>query len=109
VFAAPGVSFAGTRIAGFEDVPATRLPEGADAGFIYLDAPASGIPTGFYRLNARAEAPRLGSYDGSVGLISADERFKVSPDESSGDSSGDSSFQEHRAPGAYVPWLRPWG
>jgi hypothetical protein len=69
---APGVSFAGTSIAGFEQVSATRLPEGADAGFIYLDAPGSGIPTGFYRLNAQASEPRLGTYDGTVGLIAAD-------------------------------------
>jgi hypothetical protein len=69
---APGVSFAGTSIAGFEQVPATQLTKGADAGFIYLDAPETGIPTGYYRLNARAEAPQLGTYEGTVGLISAD-------------------------------------
>jgi hypothetical protein len=69
---APGVSFAGTSIAGFEKVPATRLPEGVDAGFIYLDAPNSGIPAGFYRLNARASKPQVGTYEGVVSLIAQD-------------------------------------
>jgi hypothetical protein len=67
---APGVSFAGTSVAGFEQVPATQLPRGADAGFIYLDAPTSGIPAGYYRLNARAANPQLGTYEGTVSLIS---------------------------------------
>ncbi|MBZ4421503.1 hypothetical protein [Myxococcus sp. RHSTA-1-4] len=71
---AEGITFAGTSIAGFEQVPATRFPEGVDVGFIYLDAPETGIPTGFYRLNAHAnrEDVRLGTYPGTVGLISGD-------------------------------------
>jgi hypothetical protein len=68
------VTFAGTSIQGFEQVPATDLPKGVDAGFVYLDAPATGIPAGFYRLNAHAnkEDVRKGSYPGTVGFIGAD-------------------------------------
>lgn len=71
---AEGVTFAGTSVAGFEQVPATRFPEGVDVGFVYLDAPRSGIPAGFYRLNAHAnrEDIQQGTYRGTVGLISGD-------------------------------------
>jgi len=64
------VSFAGTSIAGFEQVSASQLRDGADAGFIYLDAPRSGIPAGFYRLHAQAPEPRLGTHKGTVNLVS---------------------------------------
>ncbi|QSQ19147.1 hypothetical protein JY651_27785 [Pyxidicoccus parkwayensis] len=68
------VTFVGTSIEGFEQVPATDLPKGVDAGFVYLDAPASGIPAGFYRLNAHAnkEDVQKGTYPGTVGFIGAD-------------------------------------
>ncbi|MFP2911041.1 hypothetical protein ACLESD_39605 [Pyxidicoccus sp. 3LFB2] len=68
------VNFVGTSIEGFEQVPATDLPKGVDAGFVYLDAPATGIPAGFYRLNAHAneEDIQKGTYQGTVGLIGAD-------------------------------------
>lgn len=71
---AEGVTFAGTSVAGFEQVPATRFPEGVDVGFVYLDAPRSGIPAGFYRLNAHAneEDIQKGTYRGTVGLISGE-------------------------------------
>jgi hypothetical protein len=68
------VTFVGTSIEGFEQVPATDLPKGVDAGFVYLDAPKSGIPAGFYRLNAHADEKVIqkGTYQGTVGLIGAD-------------------------------------
>ncbi|MCY1023641.1 hypothetical protein [Pyxidicoccus sp. MSG2] len=68
------VNFVGTSIQGFEQVPATDLPKGVDAGFVYLDAPRSGIPAGFYRLNAHADEKDIqkGTYQGTVGLIGAD-------------------------------------
>lgn len=68
-----GLTFVGSSIAGFENVPATRLPAGTDFGFMYLDAPGSGIPAGYYRLNAQASAQdvRVGDYRGSVDLIDA--------------------------------------
>ncbi len=66
----PGVSIAGTSIAGFEQVPATELPAGVRAGFIYLDARESGIPAGFYQLKVQAREPKEGTYEGTVSLIS---------------------------------------
>lgn len=70
------VAVTATSVAGFEQVPATRFPVGVDVGFVYLNAPESGIPAGFYRLNARASSTdvRVGTYPGSVSLFSGDGR-----------------------------------
>lgn len=66
-----GASVTAATIKGYEQVPATNLVRGSDVGFIHLDAPASGIPTGFYRLraSAAASAVRVGRFDASVDLI----------------------------------------
>ncbi|WP_224371189.1 hypothetical protein [Hyalangium versicolor] len=66
-----GVAFAGTSIAGFEQIPATQFPKGVDAGFIYLSSPESGIPAGYYRLRTTASDRdiRVGSYPGIVSLV----------------------------------------
>lgn len=56
---------------GYEQVPPAQLAEGTDVGFIHLDSPRSGIPAGFYRLHASADASevRVGTFDVSVDLI----------------------------------------
>lgn len=64
------ITFAGSSIAGFEQIPATRLPRGVDAGFIYLNAPESGIPADFYRLHTQAPNPQKGVHEGTVSLVS---------------------------------------
>lgn len=71
---APGATVAATTIQGYEQVPATDLPKGVDAGFLYLDAPSSGIPTGFYTVRASAKAGdvRVGDFDGTVQLVTPD-------------------------------------
>ncbi|MBU8895154.1 hypothetical protein DRW03_02685 [Corallococcus sp. H22C18031201] len=71
---AEDLAFAATSIAGSEQIPATRFNDGVDVAFVYLNSPDSGIPAGFYRLNARANASdiRVGSYSGTVGLIDQD-------------------------------------
>lgn len=71
---AENVTFAGTSIAGFEEVPATEFPNGVDVGFVYVDAPELDLPAGFYALNAHAneEDIREGSYEGTVGLVDQD-------------------------------------
>lgn len=68
-----GVTVATTTIVGYENVPGSALPEGVNAGFIYLDAAESGIPTGFYTLRASAEEGELtvGEFPGTVELVSA--------------------------------------
>ncbi|CAM3163529.1 hypothetical protein G4177_02900 [Corallococcus sp. ZKHCc1 1396] len=68
-----GMTFAGSSLAGFEHVPATALPDGADFGFVYLDAPQAGIPAGHYKLRARAAAEdiQVGEYRGEVDVIDA--------------------------------------
>ncbi|MCE9672776.1 hypothetical protein LY474_33720 [Myxococcus stipitatus] len=68
------ITFAGTSIAGFEQVPAARFAEGVDAAFVYVNAPELGIPEGHYRVNARAneEDIQVGKYPGTVGLIDKD-------------------------------------
>lgn len=71
-----GATVAATTVQGYEQVPATDLPKGVDAGFLYLDAPSSGIPTGFYTVRASAKAGdvRVGDFDGTVQLVSKDGR-----------------------------------
>ncbi|RKG92851.1 hypothetical protein [Corallococcus terminator] len=68
-----GLTFAGSSIAGFEQVPASALPEGVDFGFTFLDAPQAGIPAGYYKLRARAAAEdiQVGEYRGEVDVIDA--------------------------------------
>ncbi|MFP2933349.1 hypothetical protein ACLESO_51025 [Pyxidicoccus sp. 3LG] len=65
------ITFAGTSIAGFEQVSAAEFPYGVDVGFVYIDAPELDLPAGFYTLNAHAneEDIRVGTYEGTVGLI----------------------------------------
>ena len=60
-----------SSIAGFESVPASGFIKGVDMGFMYLDAPGSGIPAGYYRLNTQAAAEDIheGEYGGTVRLI----------------------------------------
>lgn len=66
------ITAAATSIAGFEQIPATRFPQGVNVGFVFLNAPSLGIPAGYYRLNATANAQdiRVGSYGGAVGFFS---------------------------------------
>jgi hypothetical protein len=67
---------AATTIQGFEQVGASALPDGVDTGFIYLDAPGSGIPAGFYtlRTTAPAESVRVGEFGAKTELVGADGR-----------------------------------
>jgi len=69
-----GALLVGTSIAGFEQVPATRFPQGVDVGFVYLDVPASDIPVGYYRVNVTADAKdvRVGTYPGVARFIGLD-------------------------------------
>jgi hypothetical protein len=69
-----GVTLATATVTGYEQVPASALPEGVNAGFIYLDAKDSGIPAGFYTLRASAspDALRIGEFPGKVELVSVD-------------------------------------
>jgi hypothetical protein len=68
-----GGTVATTTIAGYEGVPGSALPGGVNAGFIYFDAPGSGIPAGFYTLRASAQQEdlRVGGFPGRVELVSA--------------------------------------
>lgn len=67
-------TFAGVSIAGNERTPATQFGTGVDSAFVYLNAPASGIPAGFYRLVARADPRdiRIGNYSGFVDFQALD-------------------------------------
>ncbi|MCE9672660.1 hypothetical protein LY474_33115 [Myxococcus stipitatus] len=69
-----GALLVGTSIAGFEQVPATRFPQGVDVGFVYLDVPASAIPVGYYRVNVTADAKdvRVGTYPGVARFFGLD-------------------------------------
>ncbi len=62
-------TFAVAVIDGFEHVPATSLPKGVDFGFAFIDAPQSGIETGYYTLRATAPDPQLGENEATVQLI----------------------------------------
>ena len=64
-----GVTFAAAVTAGYENVGAVNLPNGVDFGFAYLDAPTSGIPTGFYTLRATGQNPQLGENEVRVDLV----------------------------------------
>lgn len=66
------VTFVGTSIAGFEQVPATQFPEGTDVGFVYVDFPTAGIPAGYYRVRTHAagEDVTVGTYPGTTEFIS---------------------------------------
>lgn len=68
----PDATFVSASVTGFEDVPATELPNGVDFGFAYLDAPGSGLPAGYYTLRANAVDVRLGQFDATVQLIDDD-------------------------------------
>jgi hypothetical protein len=70
----PDVNLAASSIQGFEQVPATDFAKGVDFGYIYLDAPRSGLPAGNYKLRAHAAAGdiQVGEYGGTVDLIGAD-------------------------------------
>jgi hypothetical protein len=70
----PDVNLAASSIQGFEQVPATDFPKGVDFGYIYLDAPRSGVPAGYYKLRAHANEKdvQVGEYGGTVDLIGAD-------------------------------------
>ncbi|MCP3164379.1 hypothetical protein [Myxococcus qinghaiensis] len=52
-------------------VPPAAFAHGVDAAFMYLNAPATNIPTGYYRVTVTAKASdiRVGTYGGSVGLF----------------------------------------
>ncbi|NBD07577.1 hypothetical protein [Corallococcus silvisoli] len=67
-------SFAGFSIAGNEQTPATQFGTGVESAFVYLNAPGSGIPAGFYRLVARADPRdiRIGNYSGFVDFQALD-------------------------------------
>lgn len=69
-----GYTIAATTIQGYEQVGASALPGGVDTGFVYLDAPGSGIPSGFYTLRTTADAGsvRVGEFDAKVELVGAD-------------------------------------
>lgn len=69
-----GITLATATIAGYESVPPSALPEGVNAGFIYLDARDSYIPAGFYTLRASTQESieKPGLFQGSVDLVSAD-------------------------------------
>ncbi|MFY2560762.1 hypothetical protein ACN469_24370 [Corallococcus terminator] len=58
-------------VVGLEDISALQYAQGVDVAFVYLDAPGSTIPKGYYRLNAMAKASdiRVGTYAGSVGFF----------------------------------------
>lgn len=68
------LTFAGTSVAGFEQIPAPQFSKGVDVGFVFLDAPELGIPAGHYKLNARANDKdiRVGTYAGTVGFVGKD-------------------------------------
>lgn len=68
------VTFVGTSIAGFEQVPATEFPNGTDVAFAYVDFPAAGIPAGYYRLKTHAASDDItvGTYPGTTEFISLD-------------------------------------
>ncbi|MCP3162138.1 hypothetical protein [Myxococcus qinghaiensis] len=68
------VTFVGTSIAGFEQVPATEFPNGTDVAFAYVDFPAAGIPAGYYRLKTHAASDdvTVGAYPGTTEFISLD-------------------------------------
>ncbi len=68
------LTLAAAPIAGYEQSPATALAGGVDYGFIYLNAPSSGIPAGYYTLRATAPAGsiQVGQYSASVDLVAAD-------------------------------------
>ncbi len=68
------LTVAATTIQGYEQIPATALPKGVNAGFLYLDVPNSGIEKGFYtvRASAREEDVQIGEFEGTVELISVD-------------------------------------
>jgi hypothetical protein len=67
------LTLAAAPITGYEQSPATALAGGVDYGFIYLNAPSSGIPAGYYTLRATAPAGsiQVGEYGASVDLVGA--------------------------------------
>lgn len=69
--ATDGASVTAATLKGYEQVPPADLARGTDVGFIHLDAPKTGIPSGFYRLRASADPSevRVGRFDASVDLI----------------------------------------
>ena len=73
-----GVTFASAVIDGFEKVGAVNLPGGVDFGFAFLDAPTSGIPTGYYTLRASGNNPQLGENEVRVDLVDRDGRVATS-------------------------------
>lgn len=70
---APVLRLAVSSIQGFEQVPAADLPTGSDIGYLYLDAPSSGLATGYYtlRVSVDPEATPSGQNAGRVDLIDA--------------------------------------
>ncbi len=68
------LTIAAAPIQGYEQSPATALAGGVDYGFIYLNAPSTGIPAGYYTLRATAQAGsiQVGQYGANVDLIGAD-------------------------------------
>jgi hypothetical protein len=70
---APGLRIAATSVQGFEHAPATDLAKGSDMGYLFIDAPGSGLATGGYLLRASADASdiRLGEFPAKVELVDA--------------------------------------
>lgn len=71
-----GYTVAAATVQGYEQVGASSLPGGVESGFIYLDAPGSGIPSGFYTLRTTADASsvRVGEFGARTELVGADGR-----------------------------------
>lgn len=69
------VTFLGAPMHGFENVPARALADGpVDVGFVYIEAPLSRIPVGYYtvRASTRGGDVAVGDLQGSVELVSTD-------------------------------------
>ncbi|GEN11709.1 hypothetical protein SAMN05443572_11571 [Myxococcus fulvus] len=58
-------------VIGLENLSALEYAQGVDVAFVYVDAPGSDIPAGYYRLRATAKANdiHVGTYPGSVGFF----------------------------------------
>lgn len=69
------ITFLGAPMHGFENVPARALADGpVDVGFVYIEAPLSDIPVGYYSLRARTSGGdvAVGDLQGSVELVGTD-------------------------------------
>ncbi len=75
-----GMSVVAAGIEGFQDIPATELPNGVDFGFLFFDGVSPDLPSDFYTLRVTALEPvGLGEIDGLVEFINpqGDVTFQV--------------------------------